>query len=136
MIARAALLAGLALGAAGTPARADDIDCDQASATMEIDICMSREYERADAELNDRYERLRAQLQRFEDEVECAACSGMSRMLVEAQRHWIGFRDRDCDAVYAHAADGSGRNQAMLECLIEHTRIRTRQLDRRIEPAG
>lgn len=136
MIARTALLAGLALAAAGTSARADDIDCDRASATMEIDICMSREYERADAELNDRYKRLRAQLQRFEDEVECVACSGMSRMLVEAQRHWIAFRDRDCDAVYAHAADGSGRNQALLECLIEHTRTRTRQLDRRIEPAG
>nr|WP_255784065.1 lysozyme inhibitor LprI family protein [Lysobacter chinensis] len=126
------------MGAGSVPTRAgaDDIDCAQASATMEIDICMSREYERADVELNTSYKRLRAQLQRFEDEFDCAACTGMSEMLVEAQRHWIAFRDRDCDAVYAHAADGSGRNQALLECLIEHTRTRTRQLDRRIEPAG
>ncbi|QDH69066.1 lysozyme inhibitor LprI family protein [Marilutibacter alkalisoli] len=132
MIARTALLAGLMLGASPA-ASADDVDCTQATSTMEIDICMSREYEQADAELNTTYRDMRGQLRRWEDGGNCHACRGMTEALVQAQRHWIDFRDRDCDAAYALAADGSGRNQARLDCLIEHTRARTRQLTDRFD---
>ena len=129
-ILRIALLVGLLPGAIA-PALADepdDLDCIHPTSTMEIDICMSREYERADVELDATYRRTRAQLLRMEDEDACSACHGMTDSLVEAQRHWVAFRDNDCSAAYALAADGSGRNQARFGCLIGHTRTRTRQL--------
>lgn len=102
---------------AGT-AHADDIelDCENASATIELDLCADREYGAADAELNAAYKRARARLD-----------APASALLADAQRAWIVFRDKQCNYVRT-VSEGSGRNIAYLGCKTGLTKTRTQDL--------
>lgn len=97
-------------------AQADDIElnCENPTTTMEHDFCADREAGVVDAEMNVAYRALRQTL-------------GESRraLLTDAQRAWIAFRDKQCNAVRV-LMDGSGRNVAYLECVMGLTRTRTR----------
>ena len=105
---------------------ADEPDCTQPSGPMEIDICQSRQYDRIDESLNRTYRQTLEVLDR--GEICISACADAKQHLRAAQRAWIRFRDEDCKATYAIAVDGTGRNAARMDCLIEHTRTRIRQL--------
>jgi uncharacterized protein YecT (DUF1311 family) len=50
------------------------------------------------------------------------------RLLQQAQRSWMQFRDSDCRAKYTLKAASSIRDIAALGCQIEHTELRTKQL--------
>lgn len=104
-----------------------DFDCANPAGTMETDLCMSDAFAHDDQALNAAYRAVLPRLEAMQRDGNCSQCA--PAQLVEAQRLWIAFRDADCDTVYAIAADGSGRNQARLTCLIDHTRTRIRQLD-------
>jgi len=105
---------------------ADEPDCTRPSGTMEIDICQSRQYDRIDESLNQTYRQTLDVLD--QGEICISACAEAKQNLRAAQRTWIKFRDEDCEAAYAIAVDGTGRNAARMDCLIEHTRTRIRQL--------
>jgi len=130
---RAGLALLLALGPAATcgAVRADVLeaaDCVEPIATMQRDLCQSDEYARLDAALDHALRDARA---RLDAGASCiSACAEAAHALADAQQAWTTFRARDCEAAYAIAIDGSGRNDARLGCLIEHTRIRTGQLQR------
>ncbi|MBD9370236.1 lysozyme inhibitor LprI family protein [Xanthomonas sp. XNM01] len=130
---RAVLAMLLALGpaAACSDARADTLDpadCVASSGTMQQDLCQAAEYDRLDIVLG---HALQAANERLAAGASCiSACDQALHALDQAQEAWIVFRDNDCEAAYAIAIDGSGRNSARLDCLIEHTRIRTGQLQR------
>ena len=120
-VASALLASSLAEGAL-----ADEPDCTRPSGTMETDLCQSRQYERIDESLNQAYRQTLAVLDR--GEICISACAEATQNLRAAQRAWIRFRDEDCQAAYAIAVDGTGRNAARMDCLIEHTRTRIHQL--------
>ncbi|MDR7192348.1 lysozyme inhibitor LprI family protein [Luteimonas terrae] len=131
MTLRSLTLLVLALSA---PAQAADpvvesdhgIDCTHPIGTMDTDLCLSDAFSRADQLLNDAYRQLLPRLDAQRRDGACSQCT--SAQLVDAQRRWIAFRDADCGLAYAIAADGSGRNQARLDCMIDHTDSRTRRL--------
>jgi uncharacterized protein YecT (DUF1311 family) len=99
-------------------ARADDIelDCEHASATIELDLCADREYGAADAGLNAAYKRARAGLN-----------APAAALLADAQRAWIAFRDKQCNYVRT-VSEGRGHNVAYFGCMTGLTKTRTRDL--------
>lgn len=98
-----------------------DADCAAPTTTSNADLCRSAEYTRLDAALD----RLHADT--LADLVDRPAARAA---LDEAQTAWQRVRARDCDAAFAIAIDGSGRNDARLTCLLDHTRLRIGQLQR------
>ncbi len=103
-----------------------EFDCARPVGTMQTDLCLSDVFADVDQALNVAYRDALSSLTAMRRDGGCSQCA--PEQLVEAQRHWIAFRDADCDTLYAIAADGSGRNQARLTCLIDHTRTRSLQL--------
>ncbi|WP_076997394.1 lysozyme inhibitor LprI family protein [Variovorax sp. KK3] len=95
--------------------------------TVEINQCAQQTLARRDRELNDAYQSLLKSLSPHgkEDAVDYA---GTRRLLQQAQRAWMQFRDSDCRAKYLRSAGGSVRDIAALGCQIAHTELRTRQL--------
>ena len=126
-----ACVALLACAAAAWPlsARADTLtaaDCAAPTSTSDAALCMAAEYARLDAALD----RLQADTAAaLADPTDCVGdCAAARAALDDAQTAWRRVRTRDCDAAYALAIDGSGRNDARLTCLIDHTRLRIGQL--------
>lgn len=120
-------LATMPLAAQADPL--DPADCVQPGATMQQDLCLAAEYTRLDAELAHALDAAQATLLAV-DTCPSSACAPAWEFLATAQRAWRDFRTADCQAAHAIAIDGSGRNSAHLDCLIEHTRIRIGQLQR------
>jgi uncharacterized protein YecT (DUF1311 family) len=113
-----AALAAVILIAMSSAAPADEpeLDCENPMTTMDRELCADRTAGVADAELNTAYLRARARLDRKRRD-----------LLLDAQRAWLAFRDKQCNAVLV-MMEGSGRNAAYLECRIGLAKTRTRDL--------
>jgi uncharacterized protein YecT (DUF1311 family) len=115
---------------ATTPAFAEEADpCATQRNTLEINECAAGKLAMKDKELNAAYDKLLKSLapKYKEDATDYTA---IKEKLVEAQRDWIKFRDNDCDARYRLNAGGTIRGLVALNCKIEHTELRTKQLRR------
>lgn len=111
---------------------APELDCHDPAGTMDADLCASQAFEQADTQLNRAYHRALSALRPGNDF--CGTgCNAAADELILAQRAWIQFRDHDCSAVHAVWIDGTGRNQAQMKCLIDHTQNRTEQLQALLE---
>ena len=95
--------------------------------TTEINQCAQQALARKDRELNDAYQSLLKSLEPAGkgDAVDYAATR---KLLQQAQRAWVQFRDNDCKAKYMLNAGGTSRDIVSLGCQIEHTEQRTKQL--------
>ncbi|MEW4449699.1 lysozyme inhibitor LprI family protein [Qipengyuania sp. JC766] len=101
-------------GSAGAQHMNADGPCPDATSTVEMANCFSAALEDADAELNATYKTLMSAL----DDEEKAA-------LRAAQRAWITYRDRACEAEALPYRGGSARGVVQLACLEAATRERT-----------
>ncbi|RQO37104.1 hypothetical protein DBR37_02635 [Herminiimonas sp. KBW02] len=117
------VLAGLLLVISGAAAAQDQAllqealkDCDKNQLTM--NVCASHRYTAADQILNQQYKKLMAQQD----------ATGKQR-LRDAQRAWIGFRDKDCLA-NTGLREESGSIWPLLHfsCLERHTVQRSEDL--------
>lgn len=117
-------LALLTLLVLANTARADDVElnCDHPDSIIDQDLCAAREFDAADAALNEAYAQLR---QKLDDQSRA--------LLAEAQRAWIAFRDKQCGYVQ-RVSEGSGRNVAYAGCMTGLTRTRTKDLKMLAEP--
>jgi uncharacterized protein YecT (DUF1311 family) len=94
--------------------------------TLEINACTKRQFDAAEADLNSTYKAVLAKLAlpdglgRGQDAIR--------RLLVESQRHWVTFRERNCDAVQLLNADGAIRTYMYLSCRQQIAEERTKQL--------
>jgi uncharacterized protein YecT (DUF1311 family) len=118
-----------ALLATTTAFAAESDPCATQRNTIEINECAAAKLAAKDKELNAAYDKLLKTLapKYKEDTTDYAA---ITEKLVEAQRDWIKFRDNDCDAKYRLNAGGTIRGLVSLNCRIEHTELRTKQLRR------
>jgi len=99
-------------------ARADErIDCDNAMAQNDINICASRAYDAADARLNQIYRKLIARLDASE-----------AAQLKNAERSWIGYRDSECRYTVRLNEGGSIYPTVWFGCLTQQTESRTKVL--------
>jgi len=116
-----ALAASLLAFAVSQSAPAAEPDCmDTARSQTEMNGCAHQQYAEADAHLNAQYDTLISQLS--ED-------GAQQQMLVEAQRHWIDFRDAECRFNASAAEGGSAQPMVRLLCLANVTTRRSTELD-------
>ena len=109
--------------------------CVNATTTLELNACAQQTLARRDRELNDAYRHLlRTLADPAATDADDAARADARRLLVEAQRQWLRFRDHDCRGRLRLYDTGSMRGLVYLGCLIAHTEQRTEQLRRWAEP--
>ncbi|NJM34145.1 MAG: DUF1311 domain-containing protein [Rhodomicrobium sp.] len=127
-----AMLAALS-GPAALAQTPNPIDCANASTTVEMNYCVDLEYQKADAALNEVYQQVLNGIRDGGGEAPYDPAS-WEKELVKAQRAWIAFRDADCKGlVPMEWSGGSGTTVAVLGCMIELTKERTRILGERYE---
>lgn len=94
-------------------AQADD--CTDATTQGEMNQCAAKENKAADNELNSLYKQITA---RLKDSPEA------KKMLVKAQRAWIGFRDAECEFSASGVEGGSVYPLIYDNCIIAQTKAR------------
>ena len=95
------------------------VDCANASDQATMNQCAGQEYKAADKELNAVYQQITA---RLKDNAEG------KKLLVSAQRAWIGFRDAECNFSASGVAGGSVYPLIYSNCVTSVTKVRTEAL--------
>lgn len=98
-------IAGLAILAA-TAAQAAD-NCANANDQATMNECTDKAFRASDAELNMLYKQIQG---RLKDDPDTA------KLLVAAQRAWVGFRDAECEFSSSGVAKGSIYPMTVLQC--------------------
>ena len=101
--------------------------CDQAMTTPEMNQCAQQEHQQADKKLNAAYQ---AALKRIDAGLDDEQQRKATRQgLVEAQRFWVQFRDKDCGAEYDWWRGGTIRGVMYWGCMTNRTEKRTKELE-------
>jgi uncharacterized protein YecT (DUF1311 family) len=95
-----------------------DSPCAGVAVTVDLENCLVKASDAADATLNAAYRQLRAKLD----------AANMQR-LVAAQRLWIQYRDANCSAERDLYEGRTAASPAYLACLESMTRARTKDLN-------
>lgn len=89
-----------------TAARAED--CTDAADQMSTNECADKAYKASDAELNKLYKQIEGRLKDDAD---------TRKLLIAAQKAWIGFRDAECKFSSSGVAEGSAYPATVSMCL-------------------
>lgn len=113
-----------------------EVDCENATTQMEMNICAGQDYQVADDELNAVYKKavaaagaMDAELKDIDEQL-----AGAVDALKRGQRAWIGYRDGQCDLAGFEARGGSMEPMLVSGCLADLTRKRTAELKAFYEP--
>ncbi|WP_374398228.1 lysozyme inhibitor LprI family protein [Tabrizicola sp.] len=117
----------LVLACLSLPAAAQEIDCANAVTQQDMNQCAYNDWEAADADLNTAYKRAMTLLKSWDADLPQAEQGG-AEALKEAQRAWITFRDRACEAEGYAMKGGSAEPLLVYGCMRQLTEDRTAQL--------
>ena len=106
----------LAIAFVAPPGPAAAKGCDDATTQIELDQCAGDAFAKADAALNFTYRNVTARL-KSDDETR--------KLLVGAQKAWLGFRDAECGFEAAAARGGSIQPMIVAQCRTRLTEART-----------
>jgi uncharacterized protein YecT (DUF1311 family) len=98
---------------------AEEIDCENAMTTYEMNVCASREMEAADTEL-DTY--LTKAKQKYSEE------KTIVELLVKSQEAWLAYRKVYCEGIYEMWSSGTIRGVMYGGCMVQLTKQRTHQI--------
>ena len=102
--------------------------CDKAVSTPEINLCSERAWQAADAKLNAAFAKTIGAI-RKSDQAKPYDPKRWEQALRASQRAWVAFRDADCkELVPMSWTGGTGTTVAVLDCMIDLTRVRTKTL--------
>ena len=105
------------------PAAAQDVDCANAMAQIELTFCAEADWMAADAELNDAYKAAMAVMKQIDANLgEGKNAEGYLR---QAQRDWVAFRDNACAAEAYPMHGGSAEPMLIYGCRARLTQERT-----------
>jgi len=122
----------LVLACLSLPATAQEVDCANAVTQMDMNQCAYDDWEAADAELNDAYGQAMVLLQGWDADLPKDEQGG-AQALKEAQRAWITFRDKACEAEGYAMKGGSAEPLLVYGCMRQLTEDRTSQLTGLVE---
>ena len=122
----------LVLACLSLPATAQEEDCANAVTQMDMNQCAYDDWEAADAELNDAYGQAMVLLQGWDADLPKDEQGG-AQALKEAQRAWITFRDKACEAEGYAMKGGSAEPLLVYGCMRQLTEDRTSQLTGLVE---
>ncbi len=125
----------LVLACLSFPAAAQEIDCANAVTQQDMNQCAYNDWEAADADLNAAYKRAMALLQHWDADLPQAEQGG-AKALKEAQRAWITFRDKACEAEGYAMKGGSAEPLLVYGCMRQLTEDRTEQLSTFVDSYG
>ena len=111
VVSAAILLSSAALG---------KVNCKNPSSQTEMNVCAQREFIIADKKLNAVYKKAMASMRRVD-------CSG-AKILRDAQRAWIAYRNKACEAYGFIARGGRMEIGLVTACETDLTRKRTKDL--------
>lgn len=114
------------------PAVAQEVDCSQAMAQQELNICAERDWQEADKGLNVAYAEVMAVMKAMDQNLP-DYLQGAEAALREAQRAWVSFRDANCEAAGFPMRGGSAEALLVYGCLRQMTLDRTEELLRLAE---
>jgi uncharacterized protein YecT (DUF1311 family) len=120
----------LMLPLVASTARAQAYGCPEDRSIPELKDCLNAVFARADRDLNQAYQAARASIDRA-THMPVAERNAWKQALRTAQRAWVTFKEIDCGVSVPfmyYGSAGSGIGVGVTSCLIEHTRIRTREL--------
>lgn len=125
-----AVLIGAAILIAGVTGAAakDTVNCAEAQAQQDMNICAQMDYEKADAELNAVWKDALAAAKALDAEEPDASRRGAAAALLAAQRGWIAYRDGTCTLAGWEAHGGSMEPMLVSGCLATTTQARTKEL--------
>lgn len=109
------------------PAAAQDVDCATAMAQQDLNQCAYQEWEAADAELNDVYGQAMSLLKTWDTDLPDDEKGG-AQALKDAQRAWITFRDKACEAEGFAMKGGSAEPLLVYGCMRQLTEERVGHL--------
>lgn len=115
----------ITLALAAAPAHAEaSLDCKNAETQGAMNMCARIAYEKADAAMNDTYRRLMAKLGESD-----------KALLREAERAWIGYRDKACAFESSGTEGGSIPPMIVSQCLTAKTEAHTQDLKAQLDCA-
>jgi uncharacterized protein YecT (DUF1311 family) len=120
----------LALLTAALPALAQNSspsDCKKPATQIDMTICATQDYDKADAGLNAQYKLTKQKLADLDKQL-ADKLKGAEKSLLTAQRAWIAYRDAQCAAYGFQARGGTLEPMLISGCLAEMTRKRTQEL--------
>lgn len=112
----------------GSGVQAQDLDCTNPSSQVEMTGCAALSYEAADAELNRAWKTAMTMAKRLDEGYVPEGQPTSALILRDAQRSWIVYRDKACEAESLLARGGTMQNQLFYICLDRQTRQRTEDL--------
>lgn len=115
---------GFALLAGPAFAQNAVVDCANAQAQVELTYCAEQDWLIADDALNAAYKEARAAMKQIDADLP-ADQRGAEDSLKEAQRAWVTFRDKACDAVGYRMHGGSAELMVIYGCRAMLTEQRT-----------
>lgn len=131
------LISGLivaVLALSGTQAQ-DKPDCSNAMTQLEMNQCANMDFQAADAELNMIYKKAMEKM-RETDSYLPDNLKGAAETLRDAQRAWIPYRDKACEAYGFLARGGSMEPMLYSNCLADLTSQRVKDLQELVEGLG
>jgi uncharacterized protein YecT (DUF1311 family) len=109
------------------PAAAQEIDCANAMTQSDMNACAYQDWEAWDAELNAAYGAAMDLLQGWDANLPEGE-KGNTEVMREAQRAWITFRDKACEAEAFAMKGGSAEPLIVYDCMARLTEARAGQL--------
>jgi uncharacterized protein YecT (DUF1311 family) len=94
--------------------------------TVEISNCLDDELAKTEVVLNGLYGRVMRELSKPDQSL--MTYSNIKKKVIDAQRAWVSFREKDCEAVYELNSSGSIRNIRYISCMRKHAEDRIREL--------
>lgn len=114
------------------PAAAQEVDCANAMAQVDLNACAYADWEAADAGLKAAYQQAMALLEDWDANLPEEEQGG-AETLREAQRAWITFRDKACEAEGYAMKGGSAEPLLVYGCMRVLTSERTGHLTSMVE---
>ncbi|MBN6776197.1 lysozyme inhibitor LprI family protein [Pseudomonas granadensis] len=102
-----------------TPLAHAAVDCAKANDQATMNQCAGQDFKAADKELNTVYQQITARLKDNPDG---------KKLLISAQRAWIGFRDTECKFSASGVAGGSVYPLIYSNCMTSMTKTRVEAL--------
>ncbi|WP_240790423.1 lysozyme inhibitor LprI family protein [Rhodobacter sp. SY28-1] len=124
-----------ALGLTAVPATAQEIDCSTAMAQSDLNQCAYQDWEEADGRLNTVYKQVVATYTQLDADLPKELGSGVAT-LREAQRAWITFRDKACEAEGFAMRGGSAEPLLVYGCMRALTEERIGHLQGMLDGYG
>ena len=103
--------------------RFPDVDCEEATTQLEMNVCSGSDFARADIALNEAWSRVRERYRNPDGTGEAW------NAILKAQRAWLAYRDADCDVEKIRWRGGSIMPLMVSSCLAGLTEARTSKLE-------